>query len=120
MHPLQEAWGTHTTHNMKECHCFNKDSTPKKVEGAPRPQKKESGQDGANFVQIIHSGCKKVLRTTLNKSSHGKKHHSNHNKSDCDSDSDFCSVGLDSMGELSVCKKLKTSTKYVILPPVQT
>ena len=60
--------GIHTTHNMKECHHFNNNGTPKKVGGTPRPQKKESGKDGTNFAQIIHLECKKVLHTTLNKS----------------------------------------------------
>ena len=69
--------GAHTMCNTKECSHFNKDGTLKRVGGTPRPQKKESGKDSVNFVQIIHSECKKVLCTNF------------HNESDSYFDSDF-------------------------------
>ena len=53
--------GAHTTHNTKECHCFNKDSTPKTVGSTPRPQKKKRGKDGAIlcrlFIQSARKSC---------------------------------------------------------------
>ena len=72
----------HTTHNTRECGCYNRDGTPKKAGGI-------SGKEGMNFAQVIHAECKKAVCTALKKSNQGKRHCSHHENSDSDSDSDY-------------------------------
>ena len=44
--------GPFKSHNMRDCHCFNKDSTLiKNCEGATRPQHNKKVPKGVNFVQ---------------------------------------------------------------------
>ena len=102
--------GMHTTHNSKECRCYNKVGSHKKAGVAPKPNKPASGKDGMNFAQLIHTKTKKAVRSALKKVNRGKKCRSRHDESDSDSDSDYGSVGSDSTGSLHVVKKTKTSS----------
>jgi hypothetical protein len=45
------------------------------------------------------------------KAAQGKKHRDHRDESDSDSNSDFCSVGLDTTGELCVCKTIKNMSE---------
>ena len=80
--------GTHTTHNTKECRCYNRDGSHKKAGGMPKPNKPASGKDGMNFAQLIHTETKKAVHSALKKVNHGKKHRSHNKESDSDPDSD--------------------------------
>jgi hypothetical protein len=55
----------HKSHNMRDCHCLNKDGSPiKKNGGAGKPNSKEKGSEGANFEQIFHMELKKASAST--------------------------------------------------------
>ena len=81
--------GAYTTHNTKECRCYNKDGSHKKAGGMPKPSKPASGKDGMNFAQLIRTNTKKAVRSALKKVNRGKKHRCRHEESDSDSDSDY-------------------------------
>ena len=81
--------GKHTTHNTKECRCYNKDGRHKKAGGTPKPNKPASGKDGMNFAQLIRTKTKKAVRSALKKVNCGKKHHSHHKESQSDYDSNY-------------------------------
>ena len=79
----------HTTHNTKECTCYNRDGSHKKAGGIPKPNKPAIGKDGMNFSQLIRTKTKKAVRSALKKVNRGKKRRSCHEESDSDSDSDY-------------------------------
>ena len=81
--------GMHTTHNTKECRCYNTNGSHKKTGRVPKHNMPASGKDGMNFTQLICTKTKKAVCSALKKVNHGKKHRSCHEECDCDSDSDY-------------------------------
>ena len=79
----------HTTHNTKECRCYNKDRIHKKAGEMPKPIKPANGKDGMNIVQLICTETKKAVCSALKKVNRGKKRCSRHEERDSDSDSDY-------------------------------
>ena len=76
-------------HNTRECRRYNKDGSHKTAGGMPKPTKPASGKDGMNFAQLIRTETKKAVCSALKKVNCGKKHHSHHDESASDSDSDY-------------------------------
>ena len=74
--------GPFKSHNMRDCHRFNKDGTPiKNHGGTSRPQSNKNGLEGANFVQLMRTEIKKAL------CKHSRKDKKRRDR-DTDSDSD--------------------------------
>ncbi len=76
--------GPFKSHNMCDCHCFNKDGTPIKNHGGtsrPQPNKKEP--EDVNFVKLMCTEIKKALRKHTHKD---KKCYAREVDSDSDSD----------------------------------
>jgi hypothetical protein len=79
--------GLHKSHNTGDCCCLNKDGTPiKKNGGTGKPNSKEKGHKGVNFVQIFNVELKKVFH----KYSHKRKK-CRMNESESNDDSDYSS-----------------------------
>eukprot|EP00804_Cyclotella_cryptica_P022246 CCRYP_017937-RA/>CCRYP_017937-RA protein AED:0.57 eAED:1.00 QI:0/0/0/1/1/1/2/0/259 len=76
--------GRRKSHDMCDCHRYNKDNTPiKKNGGAVKPHSKERKLEGVNFAQILRAELKKALHK---KSSKRKKRCANNLESDSGSD----------------------------------
>jgi hypothetical protein len=93
-------------HNTKECRRYNSDGTRKKMVNNPKSDKPSRNKDGMNFSQIIPAETRKAVCTAFKKSNHSNKRRRHHRDSNCNSDSDYWSVGLDSTGDLHVVKNL--------------
>ncbi len=76
---MQEAWGTHTTHNTGECRRFEKDGKEKSSFCSTKKGGYKSNPLNQNFAQLTNKI--KKLEKALNKS--GKK-----GKKRCYNDSD--------------------------------
>ena len=95
--------GPQESHNTCDCRCFIKNgSLIKKNGGAGKPNSKETGSKGANFVQIFHAKLKKAFCKHSHKC---KKRCANELESNDDSDYSSWSRRSNSTGELDTSKK---------------
>ena len=78
---MKESQRPHKSHNTCD-RCFKKDGTPiKKNGGTGKPNSKEKGSEGANFVQIFRAEIKKAFCKHSHKH---KKRRANESESDDD------------------------------------
>ena len=76
--------GPFKSHNMHNCHHFNKDGTPiKNRGGTSRPEHNKKGPEGMNFIQLMCTKIKKALSKHTRKD---RKHRAHEQDSDSDSD----------------------------------
>ncbi len=79
----------HTTHNTKECRCYNSDGTRKKTVNNPKSDRPSREKDGMNFAQLIRTETRKAVRAAFKKYKRGNRRRRHQQDSDSDSDSDY-------------------------------